>query len=182
MNSNNNTITNSRIYGNRFAGIEFFGITADNTFYNNLFNNSRNIYFDIVANNTWNTTVQAGTRVYSTGVNIAGNYWINYSDNSGFSDTCPDADTDGFCDTAYNVTNNKECVWGYNCSGNVDLKPLSGSFTPTPPTFHSNTTLPMMPYYNSNSSGTPIIIVVNVTQGSYAIASVNFTITASNGT
>jgi hypothetical protein len=73
--------------------------TYNNLFYNNLFNVS-SIYFDGTNINYWNTTRQTGSRIYSAGTEIGGNYWTNATGN-GYSDTCIDADKDGFCDDPY---------------------------------------------------------------------------------
>jgi parallel beta-helix repeat protein len=90
----NSTISNN-IFSDSPYGIEIDG--SDNIFYNNLFNNSVNIYLDEPLENFWNVTRQSGTRIYSTGTEIGGNYWTNSTGNS-YSDTCIDTDKDGFCD------------------------------------------------------------------------------------
>jgi hypothetical protein len=96
-----NTINNS-IFENNTVGISIYtGSPANNVFYNNLLNNSNNSLFSSVKNNqTWNTTQQSGTRIYSSGTQIGGNYWTN-STNNGYSDTCGDSTCDGFCDIPY---------------------------------------------------------------------------------
>jgi hypothetical protein len=116
----NNTIKNSKVQNSGEYGIRIFTGSKNNTFYNNLFNNTINIYFDEVYNNTWNTTKQTGTRIYSNGTEIGGNYWTNPTA-TGYSDTCTDADKDGFCDDPYVLA-----------TDNVDYLALSDEYV-TPP-------------------------------------------------
>jgi parallel beta-helix repeat protein len=68
--------------------------------YNNYFASPTNVEFGTVYANYWNTTRQAGTRVYSIGNEIGGNYWSS-PDRNGYSDNCVDSDKDGFCDSPY---------------------------------------------------------------------------------
>jgi parallel beta-helix repeat protein len=141
--SSSNTIKNSIIQGNSRFGIYLYsaGNTAPNLIYNNLFNNTNNFYFTgIIFANNWNTTRQSGTRIYSPGTEIGGNYWTNSAGN-GYSDTCTDADKDGFCDSSYTL----------NANGpNIDYLPLSNKYSETiPPTYSLNST-------NSTLAGTPV--------------------------
>ena len=76
------------------------------------------IYHPYLTGNNWYTTKQSGTRIYSNGTKIGGNYWTNPSA-TGFSDNCTDADLDGFCDSAYQLAPN-----------NTDHLPYSNAFTP----------------------------------------------------
>jgi hypothetical protein len=75
--------------------------------------------------NYWNTTRQRGTRIYSAGTEIGGNYWTN-PDGNGYSDTCTDADKDGFCDDPYVLA-----------TDNIDYLALSDEYSPP-----TTTTLP----------------------------------------
>jgi len=104
----NNTL-NSNIYGIILKD------GSNNTIYNNLFNNTNNVGFwgSAIYANHWNTTRQPGTRIYSPGKEIGGNYWTNPF-GTGYSDTCTDADHDGFCDEPYTLAEN-----------NTDYLPLS---------------------------------------------------------
>ncbi len=130
--SDYNIIKNSVAENNTNGGIFLdsnFGDPEYNKIYNCLFNNSGtygNVRIDsIIPNpNYWNTTKQTGTRIYSSGNYIGGNYWTNSTDN-GYSDTCPDTDNNGFCDQVYDVYNDTWCEPGVNCSSNVDYLPLS---------------------------------------------------------
>jgi hypothetical protein len=119
--SNNNTISFNKIQNNSY-GLSIFA--SDNTYnmiYNNLFNNTNNTYFiGFVYINYWNTTRQNGTRIYSNGTEISGNYWSNYTNSNGYSDTCVDANMDGFCDNSYNITVN-----------DIDYLPLSNKYSIT---------------------------------------------------
>ena len=108
--SDNNTIYNNQVYNNSRFGIYLSsdaGLDSmENKIYNNLFNNSNNSYINsTILLNYWNTTQQAGTRIFSVGTDIGGNYWTN-SSGTGYSDICSDFDADGFCDVAFNLTTN----------------------------------------------------------------------------
>ncbi|MCK4634800.1 MAG: DUF2341 domain-containing protein, partial [Candidatus Aenigmarchaeota archaeon] len=136
-NSDNNTINNSVIQDNTVAGIYFNLGGSDhpeyNKIYNCLLNNSGtngNIrtYSSMLAN-YFNTTNQTGTRIYSEGTQIGGNYYTNSAGND-YSDTCTDADYDGFCDKVYDVYNDTWCEPGVNCSDNVDYLPLKSDEVP----------------------------------------------------
>jgi parallel beta-helix repeat protein len=87
----------------------------NNTFYNDLFNNSVDFYcYDYyienecvgVGSNYWNTTQQSGANIWNASLGyIGGNFWTNSSNND-FSNTCTDADYDGFCDDPYTLAEN----------------------------------------------------------------------------
>ncbi|MFC1685912.1 NosD domain-containing protein [Nanoarchaeota archaeon] len=107
--SGNNTVFNNTFEKSDVsAGYVFrFSRSPLNLIYNNFINYSRANYLPVYSYqsgiNFYNTTQQAGARVYSGGLEIGGNYWTN-SSGTGFSDTCDDIDTDGFCDDIYNLT------------------------------------------------------------------------------
>jgi hypothetical protein len=114
-------ITLSEIFDNRIigndAGILFWSIDGSfrtNKVYNNLFNNSINIYveYGYLGYNDWNTTRKVETNIIG-GRFKGGNYW-GKPDLTGFSDTCIDSDADGFCDSPYTIA-----------SSNIDYLPLS---------------------------------------------------------
>jgi hypothetical protein len=108
------------------------GESGPNLIYNNLFNCSTFIsYAATNFSNSYNTTNQTSSRIYSNGTRIGGNYWTN-SSGQGYSDTCTDADADGFCDSPLNLTNMVACS-GASCSTNqTDYLPLSDEFTNAP--------------------------------------------------
>jgi len=119
--SNNITFSGNVFQDNGECGV-FISHSHSNKFYNNLFNNTQNVYFEgTVYPNYWNTTRQAGTRVYSAGDEIGGNYWTNPS-GTGYSDTCEDSDKDGFCDEPYVLA-----------TDNVDYLPYSDEYAPPAP-------------------------------------------------
>ena len=123
-----NIVSLSTSYGCRIHG--------DSILYNNLFNNTNNFY--VASNNSWNTTKQIGTRIYSDGTQIGGNYWT-HPNGTGYSDLCIDLNTDGFCDNLYNLS-----------AGNVDYLPLSDEWIdPSLPQYSSSST-------NSTLPGTPV--------------------------
>ncbi len=154
-NSNSNILTNSTIENNPSGGVFLFLSNPDspNLFYNNLLNNSNNILFVVSEYpGNWNTTLQTGTRIYSSGTQIGGNYYTNST--GGFSDTCVDFDGNGFCDKGFNISTEEACTLGTDeCNTNFDSLALSDEFDvdvpnitfvdPTPPnnTFTVNTSV-----------------------------------------
>jgi len=113
--SGSNTIANSTIQNNAQYGI-YISSANSNKIYNNLFNNTVNFYISGTGTNYWNTSRQTGSRIYSLGTEIGGNYWTNSTGN-GYSDICNDTDRDGFCDDPYTLASN-----------NVDYLPLSDEY------------------------------------------------------
>ena len=123
-----------------------------NILYNNILNSSAYISWEgPKVNNTWNTTRQSGTRVYSNGIEIGGNYFTNST--GGYSDTCTDSNKDGFCDSPFDLLDNTTCTAGVDCSNNTDYLPLSNQYDGTNPllsiqlpaniTYNYNTSLPL---------------------------------------
>ncbi|RLI99052.1 MAG: hypothetical protein DRP06_04295, partial [Candidatus Aenigmatarchaeota archaeon] len=108
-----NTITNNLIVNNSYG--VYLNSSSINLIYNNLFNNTNNFNFISNDTNYWNTTNQTGTRIYSNGNRIGGNYYTNSAGN-GYSDTCVDSNKDGFCDIPYNLTGD---------GNNTDYLPLT---------------------------------------------------------
>jgi len=106
----NNVVNNCVL--NSLNGNSLSVLGSNNLIYNNLFNGS--YYFS--GSNYLNTTKQEGTRIYSNGNYIGGNYWTNLN-GAGYSDTCTDADKDGFCDEPYVLYTN-----------NVDYLPYSDEY------------------------------------------------------
>ena len=146
--SSNNKIINSKIANSIYYGIYLINpnLRGKNEFYNNLLNNTNNIFIDGGGLNEWNTSKQIGTRIYSSGIQIGGNYYTN-STGTGYSDTCIDADRDGFCYDSYSLTTN-----------NIDYLPLSNLYSTTAP--HA----PMSPNYPVNEdTGIEINPTLNVT-------------------
>jgi hypothetical protein len=86
-------------------------------FYNNLVNVSS---LSLTNNISLNTTRQTGSRVYSSGINIGGNYWTN-SSGDGYSDTCSDTVGDGFCDSPFIID-----------GSHIDYLPYSTHYSPPP--------------------------------------------------
>ena len=154
-NSDNVVVSNStfqNIAGYSIAFINQSVYYAENvTIYNCLINSSSGyppIGFTYTgAPNYFNTTNQTGTRRYSGGNFIGGNYYTN-SAGTGFSDTCPDSNTDGFCNSYYDVLDNNACTGG-DCSGYTDYLPYSNLGTTYNVYWSSNST-------NSTLAGTQI--------------------------
>lgn len=138
----NNIISNSGTYGIYFEySSPILTYTENNSIFNNLFNNTNNFRYcdyDVtytfcltvgtayIIPNSWNTTSQVGTRIFSTGTNISGNYWTNPT-GTGHSDTCADTDKNGFCDLPYDVMDDNTCTSG-GCSNNTDYLALSSQY------------------------------------------------------
>ncbi|MCK4429559.1 MAG: right-handed parallel beta-helix repeat-containing protein, partial [Candidatus Aenigmarchaeota archaeon] len=122
-NSSNNTLTNNTITNNTDCGI-YVVSSSSNNIYNNFFNNTNNFNFTgTIYQNYWNTTKQNGTRIYSTGTQIGGNYWTN-PNGTGYSDTCIDANDDNFCDASYNLAaGNIDCLVLTESSAYLNLIP-----------------------------------------------------------
>ncbi len=124
VNTTNITIRRNWIEGNTYGLMETLmvgtGYFTDIYIYNNFFNQTTNVFIQDPDRffGYWNTTRQSGTRIYSAGIEIGGNYWTDPSGN-GFSDTCTDADKDGFCDSPFTIATN-----------NIDYLPLSDEYSP----------------------------------------------------
>jgi len=111
--SSENILTNSIIFNNSQYGIYINSSSNNNVFYNNLFNNTKNVYFSNTSLiEQWNTTKQTKTNIVD-GPYIGGNYWGKPND-TGYSDTCTDANKDGLCDSPYTLNSN-----------NIDYLPLA---------------------------------------------------------
>ncbi|MFP4112450.1 MAG: NosD domain-containing protein, partial [Candidatus Woesearchaeota archaeon] len=143
--------------------------------YNNLFNNTNNIFswdFDEDNLNTWNTTLQTGNRITGAGSYIGGNYYATPA-GTGFSETCADADTDGICDSPFNLLNESSCTAGVDCSNNTDYLPLSSGFVPnSPPTIEliypgdGNSTInrtPTLIWNATDDDGDQMNFTINIT-------------------
>ena len=110
VNSHSNTLSTSTVQDSDTYGVSLAYSSASNIFYNNLFNNTENVF--LVYNaipesanagvNYWNTTRQGGTRIYSDGAFIGGNYWTN-SSGTGYSDLTEDSNGNGFSDEEYEL-------------------------------------------------------------------------------
>ncbi|MCR6669633.1 MAG: right-handed parallel beta-helix repeat-containing protein, partial [archaeon YNP-WB-040] len=125
--ANDNIINGSVIQSNGASGVGLLE-SYTNMFYNNLFNNTNNLYFEgTIYTNYWNTTLQPGTNIWNSSLGyIGGNLWTNPS-NTGYSDSCTDANLDGFCDDPYYLTSD---------GSNIDYLPLAkyvGQNAPAPP-------------------------------------------------
>jgi len=119
--SSNNMVTDNKVELNRKYGVYLNQIsyeapyTGTTWFYNNIFNNTVNLFNDTSNHYTtyvmnyagivpvsWNTTKTAGTNVVS-GPYLGGNYWAK-PDGTGLSQTCNDWDRDGICDSLYTIS------------------------------------------------------------------------------
>lgn len=109
MGSNNNLVNNTANSNSRY-GLYFLG--SNNLIYNNFLKNINNTYFAGSRNNSFNTTLQAGTNIMGGNL-IGGNFWANPS-GTGFSETCIDTDLNGICDSAFTLATN-----------NIDYLPLA---------------------------------------------------------
>lgn len=125
--------TNTIVFNSlKTTGSSASGIDIDRTsyvmIYNNLINASKTpIMIYSASYLSFNTSNQTGTRIYSNGNRIGGNYYTNSTGN-GFSDTCNDTDNDGFCDSYYDVNSRSACSAG-TCGNNVDYLALSNNYS-----------------------------------------------------
>lgn len=134
--AHNNTAINSSINSKNSYAVYFYNTTTakpeNNTIYNCLLNGSiipvNGTVGWVNLKNFWNTSNQTGSRTYSNGNRIGGNYYTNSSGN-GFSDSCDDTDFDGFCDSYYNVSTNSICS-GAGCGNNTDYLAYSNDYDP----------------------------------------------------
>ncbi|VVB91260.1 Cell surface glycoprotein [uncultured archaeon] len=117
------------VASNNTYGIEnngYFSInSSDNQIYNNIFNNTNNIYSDGTVYNYWNATKTLGTNIIG-GSYLGGNFWAN-PNGTGFSQTCADVDNDGICDSPYILDAN-----------NTDYLPLASPAISAPRTITVN--------------------------------------------
>jgi parallel beta-helix repeat protein len=113
----------NNLSNNLDGGIAFlFGVVQTNlSIYNNLFNNSANIYVSAggitSTSNSFNTSLSYSRNIIN-GRYIGGNFWTN-SSATGFSDTCIDSAGDGICDLSYNLSKMSGGIIGF------DYLPLS---------------------------------------------------------
>jgi len=98
-----NSVASSNNITNCQYGLGLYG-TTNTSIYNNFLNNNNTLYEDGTTRNTYfNTSRQQGTRIYTNGGYIGGNYWAAPS-NTGVSQTVTDNDGNGFIDIVYNVS------------------------------------------------------------------------------
>lgn len=124
--SDNNTINFCELISNAVDGL-YSTFSENNVIYNNFFNNTINSITNTTEINYWNTTYQLGTRIYSSGTYIGGNYYTNLA-GTGYSDTCTDGNKDGFCDLPYDVYTGTNCTANINCGNNTDYLALSSQY------------------------------------------------------
>lgn len=99
--SSDNLFRDNLIESNRNFGL-YMAAGSNNTFYNNLFNNTLNLE-PAYGNKDihWNTTKTSGKNI-AGGPGIGGNIWAK-PNGTGFSQNCTDLDEDGICDLPYEV-------------------------------------------------------------------------------
>ena len=121
--SSRSIVTDNKVELNRKYGVYLNQIsyeapyTGTIWFYNNIFNNTVNLFNDTsnhynsyVMSNAgivpvaWNATKTEGTNILGKPY-IGGNYWAK-PDGTGFSQTCNDWDGDGICDSLYTISVN----------------------------------------------------------------------------
>ena len=115
VSSDYNTFTGNTITSANGIFIIAIFAGSDNLFYNNLINSSNPVTLSNAGVNYWNTTLAllgSGTNI-AGGPFIGGNAYVNSLD-TGFSQTCADADRDGICDSNYTFD-----------ESNIDYLPLA---------------------------------------------------------
>lgn len=105
--SNGNTFVNNTINFNEKLGLHIYE-TSSNLIYNNCFNNTVNVGFEMVpGTNIWNTTKISGTNI-AGGPYLGGNLWAN-PDGTTYPEGVRDIDLDGILDAQYNIEGS-ECI------------------------------------------------------------------------
>lgn len=162
--SMNNSITsNSLVSSDNYATLIYFGTAENNTASHNvlsggvveLLNPNNLIYNNLInlttistgyINNFWNTTFQSGSRIYSNGNNIGGNYWTKNGECQGTSTPCEDILESGNCNeqlycywdvtclddgllTCEEVGNSLDCGTQDGCTWNYSVKGYSDTCT-----------------------------------------------------
>jgi len=110
---NDSVIEQSTSYGVYFDEAASF-TPENNTFYNNLFNNTVNLLNPYNTTNHYNISKTSGSSIVG-GPYLGGNYWTNPS-GTGWSDNCTDTSGDGICEQPYLISPN-----------NTDYLPLSST-------------------------------------------------------
>jgi len=133
----NNSITDLKDWGG--GALYFWDVNDYNYIYNNFLNTTANTYSVNSEQILYlNITKQPGTRIYTEGHEIGGNFWAK-PDGTGFSETCADQNADGFCDSSYQTEIN-----------NIDYLPLSTNYS----TVIITLTSPEDNYFSDSSSET----------------------------
>jgi parallel beta-helix repeat protein len=107
------TIYNNWLVGNDY-GISIYDGDTGSLIYNNYFNNQHDAWVDTDNPNDWNTTKQVGTRIYSTGTDIGGNYWAGGGTCSGTATPCGDISNETACN------NQMFCSWYGDGAGSCE--------------------------------------------------------------
>ncbi|MCP3684817.1 MAG: hypothetical protein GY861_19285, partial [bacterium] len=128
-NSDNSLVVNNTIitFGENTYGLNLSDVVGSGIYNNYINTTALQVYIlEPSPHNMWNTSQQAGGRIFSPGLEIGGNYYSNITGN-GFSDTCTDVDADGICDDYYNLTTGTTCTVS-TCGNNTDYLVLSNEF------------------------------------------------------
>ncbi|RLJ08572.1 MAG: hypothetical protein DRP16_01165 [Candidatus Aenigmatarchaeota archaeon] len=145
--SGNNTIKNC--ITKDFGYAVYFNLTGSpppNLIYNNVFNNTNNVYFESVSPNYWNIELNCSSSNILGGSCVAGNYWTGPEGN--YSDICTDSDGNGICDAPYTLN-----------AHNTDFYPLTRDKKPPDLVFVSPT-----PENGTNLTANYILVNVSVSE------------------
>ena len=113
--SKNNILVSNIIKTNQQSGLHIYE-TSGNVIYNNYFNNTVNMEFDLIAGeNIWNTTKSEGVNIVG-GSYLGGNFW-GKPDGTVYPRGAVDRDLDGIFDSVYDIEG----------SGFIDYLPLRES-------------------------------------------------------
>lgn len=96
-------LTNSTIIGSTLRGVHL-SYNRYGMIYNNLFNNSINVYTPLISltySGTYNISKTETTSIIG-GSYVGGNAWFNPI-GTGYSETCVDTDSDDICDVPYTI-------------------------------------------------------------------------------
>ena len=148
-------------------------------FYNNFVNDSAYLNLDSFTNEDQyappstvfhlNATLQAGTRIYTNGPMIGGNYWA-YPNGTGSSQTGTDANKDGFIDSAFDFFGNQTVYdyLPYSVNYQTNLIYTSGASQSLAANQSSALiSIQTVDYYGAINPGTTVTLSSNSTAGKF---------------
>ena len=119
LSSPENIIRSNVIYDDEL-GMFLDSNSNNNTIYNNLFNNTRNVA--ISSTNIWSVAKTYAMNIIG-GSYLGGNAWLTpYK--TGFSQLAPDSDGDGICDYPYQIDQNNVDLLPLKVPGNLSNPPI----------------------------------------------------------
>jgi hypothetical protein len=121
-----NVIKDSIIANNKKYGFYLKSKSESSNVYNNIFNNSINLFTKTPLLNNWNSGLSSNTNIVGLSKK-GGNFWTN-SIQSGFSNICDDINKDLICDNSYVIANSN--IDNYPLATLDNVKPEVSLLTP----------------------------------------------------